>query len=71
MTLASANRRTSRSLAVKPPSLNTGWPNRLVVAVVTTSPVSSSALRNAAIRLSRSASLASNSNTSLSWKFTP
>ena len=71
ITLASANRRTSRSLAVNAPSLNIGWPNRLVVAVVTTSPVSSSALRKAAIDASRSVPEASKPNTSLSWKFTP
>ena len=71
MTFASANRRTSRSFAVNAPSLNIGWPNRFVVAVVTTRPVSSSALRNAEIRASRSAGEASKSNTSLSWKFTP
>jgi hypothetical protein len=58
-------------LAVNAPSLNIGWPKRLVVAVVTTTPVSSSALRNAAIRISRSAGGASKPNTSLSWKFTP
>jgi len=69
--LASANRLISRSLAVKAPSLNTGWPNRLVVAVVTTRPVWSSALRNAPIRSSRPASVASKAKTSLSWKFTP
>ena len=71
ITLASANRRTARSFAVNAPSLKIGWPNRFVVAVVTTSPVSSSALRNAAIFSSRSAFVASKSNTSLSWKFTP
>ena len=71
ITFARANRRTSRSFAVNAPSLNIGWPNRFVVAVVTTRPVSSSALRNAEIRCSRSAGEASKSNTSLSWKFTP
>ena len=69
--LASANRRTSRSAAVNAPSLKIGWPNRLVVAVVTTTPVSSSARRKSPIFRSRSASDASNGNTSLSWKFTP
>ena len=69
--MASANRRTSRSFAVNAPSLNTGWPNRFVVAVVTTRPVSSSALRNAEILSSRSAAEAAKSNTSLSWKLTP
>ena len=53
------------------PSLKIGCENRFVVAVVTTRPVSSSALRNAAIRSSRSTLLSSNPNTSLSWKFTP
>ena len=71
MTLASANRRTSRLLAVNAPSLNIAWLNRLVVAVVTTRPVSASAWRKSAIRLSRSAGLASKPNTSLSWKLTP
>src|SRR5258707_3024666 len=71
MTLASANRRTSRSLAVNPPSLKTGCENGFVVAVVTTSPVSARALRNAEIRSSRSSLVSSNPNTSLSWKFTP
>src|SRR6202012_5856854 len=61
----------SRSLAVNAPSLNIGWPNRFVVAVVTLVPVSSSALRNAAISSSRSVVDASNGKTSLSWKFTP
>jgi len=71
MTLARANRRTSRSLAVNAPSLNIGCENRLVVAVVTTRPVSASACRKSAILASRSAVLASKSNTSLSWKLTP
>ena len=53
------------------PSRNIGWPNRLVVAVVTTRPVSASALRKAPIRSSRSAGVASKAKTSLSWKFTP
>ena len=46
ITLRSAYRRTERSLLVKPPSLNTGWVNRLVVTIGTTRPVSSSAARN-------------------------
>ena len=71
ITLASANRRTARSFAVNAPSLKTGCPNRFVVAVVTTVPVSSRALRNAATFASRSALPASKPNTSLSWKFTP
>ncbi len=69
MTLLMAKRRTSRSLAVKPPSLNTGCENRFVVAVVTFSPVSSRAFLKAAMVASRSDS--SKANTSLSWKFTP
>ena len=69
--LASANRRMSRSAAVNAPSLKIGWPNRLVVAVVTTTPVSASARRKSPIFRSRSASDDSNGNTSLSWKFTP
>jgi len=44
---------------------------QFVVAVVTTSPVSVSALRNAPMRSSRSAGVASNPKTSLSWKLTP
>ena len=69
--LASANRRTSRSFAVNAPSLKTGWLNRFVVAVVTTRPVSARACLKSVIRLPRSVSLASKSNTSLSWKLTP
>jgi hypothetical protein len=71
MTLARANRRTSRSLAVNAPSLNIGCENRFVVAVVTTRPVSASARLKSPIRASRSAGPAPKSNTSLSWKFTP
>jgi hypothetical protein len=60
-----------RSLAVNAPSLNIGCENKLVVAVVTTSPVSASARLKSPIRASRSPGLASKSNTSLSWKLTP
>src|SRR5918994_1575629 len=44
--LAMANRRTAGSLAVNAPSLKTGRENRLVVAMGTRMPVSSSARRN-------------------------
>ena len=53
------------------PSLNTGWENRLVVAVVTTRPVSASALRNRSRILWRSASSLPKGTTSLSWKLMP
>ena len=68
ITLRRAYRRMSRSLEVNAPSLNTGWVNRLVVAIGTIMPVSSSALRNAATARSRSGSTASRSS---SWKVTP
>jgi hypothetical protein len=71
MTLRMANRRTSRSLAVRPPSLNTGWVNRLVVTIGTTSPVSSSAVRNRLIAASRAAVSLPKGMTSSSWKVTP
>ena len=71
MTLRMANRRTSRSLAVRPPSLNTGWVNRFVVTIGTTRPVSSSAARKRLIRSSRSPSSLPNGMTSSSWKVTP
>src|SRR4051812_39212012 len=71
ITLRSANRRTPRSLAVKPPSLKTGWVNRLVVAMGTTRPVSSSALRNRVTIRSRSSSSLPNGIRSSSWKVTP
>ncbi len=71
-TLRSAYRRTSRSLLVKPPSLNTGWVNRLVVTIGTTRPVSSRALRNRVdVRRAGSASSAPNGIRSSSWKVTP
>ena len=71
MTLRSAKRRTSRSLAVKAPSLNTGWVNRLVVAIGTFRPVSSSALRNRVMCSARAASSDPNGMRSSSWKVTP
>ena len=52
--LATASRRTAGSLAVKAPSLNTGRENRLVVAMGTTSPVSSRASAKRATMASRS-----------------
>ncbi len=71
ITLRSANRRTARSLEVNPPSLKTGWVNRFVVAVVTTSPVSASPVRNRSRMASRAASSEPNGIRSSSWKFTP
>ena len=50
-----AARRTPRSLEVKAPSLNAGWPNRFVVAIPTPMPVSSSASLKRATILSFSA----------------
>ena len=58
--LRSANRRTARSLEVTPPSLNTGWLNRLVVIIGTVTPVSARTFFNRSIWLLRSASVASN-----------
>src|SRR3954464_15336264 len=66
-TLARAYRRTSRSLAVRPPSLNTGCPKRLVVAISTASPVSASALVNRSRVAWR---VASSGTRSSSWKGT-
>ncbi len=71
MTLRRAYRRTSRSLAVSAPSLNTGWVNRLVVTIGTTSPVSSSAARNRFTCSSRSPAPDPNGIRSSSWKVTP
>src|SRR3954469_20063579 len=66
-TLAIAYRRTVRSLAVSPPSLNTGAPNRFVVAISTPRPVSASAF----LKRSRVASRVASSGTrSSSWKVT-
>ena len=55
MALPIAARRTPRSLEVKAPSLNAGWPKRFVVAIPTPSPVSSSAAAKRATMRSRSA----------------
>src|SRR4051794_15737096 len=66
-TLARAKRRTSRSLAVSPPSLNTGWPNRLVVAISTPRPVSARALVK---RSSSDCRVDSSGTRSSSWKVT-
>ena len=71
MTLRSANRRTERSLLVNAPSLNTGWKNRFVVTIGTTSPVSSSAARKRLISRSRSPFSAPKGTRSSSWKLTP
>ena len=71
ITFFSANRRTSRLLEVKPPSLNTGWVNRLVVAVVTTRPVSARDFFSPSRIFSRSASPVPNGTTSSSWKLMP
>ena len=64
-TLASARRRTWRSLAVNPPSLKTAWLNRLVVAISTTRPVSASAFVK---RSSVSCARPSSGTRSSSWK---
>ncbi len=69
--LATAKRRTSGSLAVNAPSLNTGRLNRLVVAMGTCMPVSSSARRNRLTMASRSPAGAPAGTRSLSWKLTP
>src|SRR3954449_3497216 len=66
-TLAIAYRRTVRSLAVSPPSLNTGAPNRFVVAISTPRPVSASAFLNRSRVASR---VASSGTRSSSWKVT-
>src|SRR6266511_1172979 len=66
-----AYRRMSRSFEVNAPSLNTGWLNRLVVAIGTTRPVSSSAARNRLTRRSRSAASEPNGIRSSSWNDTP
>ena len=72
MTLRSAYRRTSRSLLVKAPSLNTGWVNRFVVIIGTIRPVSARAvLERARSCLSRSSSSEPNGMRSSSWKVTP
>src|SRR6266542_251795 len=66
-----AYRRMSRSFEVNAPSLNTGWLNRLVVAIGPTRPVSSSAARNRLTRRSRSAASEPNGIRSSSWNDTP
>ena len=71
MTLRIAYRRTLRSLLVNPPSLNTGSPNRFVVAIGTTSPVSSSAPRNSRTTFARSSGLLPGGIRSSSWKVMP
>ena len=71
ITLRIAKRRMSRLLLVNPPALKTGWLNRLVVAVVTTRPVSARPCLKRAMILSRVASSLPNGITSSSWKFTP
>ena len=70
-TLRSANRRTERSLLVKPPSLNTGWVNRFVVIIGICRPVSASASLNRAMIFSRSESDEPNGIRSSSWKVRP
>ena len=71
MTLRSAKRRTSRSLLVKAPSLNTGWVNRLVVAIGTFIPVAASAFLKRSTCLRRALSSLPNGIRSSSWKVTP
>jgi hypothetical protein len=61
----------SRSLLVRPPSLNTGWVNRLVVAIGTARPVSSRAARNRLMCCSRAVSSLPKGMRSSSWKVTP
>ena len=70
-TLRSAYRRTDRSLLVKPPSLNTGWVNRLVVTIGTTMPVSSSAFLKPAMMPSRVCASEPNGTRSSSWNVMP
>ena len=67
----SAYARTEESLEVNAPSRNAGCEKRLVVAIGTTRPVSSSAFSNSATICSRSAHEASMGTRSLSWKLTP
>ena len=66
-----AKARTSALLLVKAPSLKTGWPNRLVVAMGTTMPASFRAPLNSFTMRSHSAALEPNGTRSLSWKLTP
>ncbi|CPU67248.1 Uncharacterised protein [Mycobacteroides abscessus] len=56
---------------MRPPSLKTGWLNRLVVTISMTRPVSSAAWRTASRRLVRSASSAPKGTTSSSWNVKP
>ena len=71
ITLRIAYRRTLRSLLVKPPSLNTGSVNRLVVTIGTTMPVSSSAVVNSSMIRCRSVLLLPDGIRSSSWKVMP
>ena len=71
MVLRRAYRRTVRSLLVKAPSLKTGSPNRLVVTIGTTIPVSSRAFLNSLMILSRSVLLLPAGTRSSSWKVMP
>src|SRR3954452_2939237 len=71
MTLRSAYRRTERSLLVKPPSLKTGSPNRFVVTIGTTSPVSASAALNSSMIRVRSLALEPGGTRSSSWNVMP
>src|SRR5690348_4786187 len=66
-----AARRTPRSLDVNAPSLNAGCPNRLVVAIPTPRPVSSSAALKRATILSFSACVLPSGIRSSSWSETP
>jgi hypothetical protein len=61
----------SRLLLLKAPALKIGCEKRLVVAVVTTRPVSARPFLNRSMILSRVASSLPNGMTSSSWKFTP
>src|SRR3954470_17388395 len=71
MTLRSAYRQTVRSLLVKPPSLKTGSPNRLVVTMGTTRPVSARAALNSSMIRARSLLLDPGGIRSSSWKVMP
>src|SRR4051795_1810827 len=71
MTLRRAYRRTERSLLVKPPSLKTGSPNRFVVTIGTTSPVSASAAWNSSMIRVRSPALEPGGTRSSSWNVMP
>ncbi len=71
MTLASANRRTSRSLAVKPPSRNIGMREQVRRRRGDDEPGLVQCLAERRDPLVALGSVASKANTSLSWKFTP